>query len=495
MSQFEEQSGCYNGMWCGSGDIIRTINPSTGKTLASIRSTTKEEYEATLQQMVQGQSIWQSTPAPKRGEIVRQIGEELRAHKEELAQLICKEMGKIYPEALGEVQEFIDVCDYAVGLSRQLNGSIMPSERSDHILIERYNPLGLVAIITAFNFPLAVCGWNLAISLICGNVNLWKPASTTSLIAIETTKLIEKVLQRNNIPGAVCSLVTGSGRTVGEWIINDHRFGLISFTGSTSVGTKIATSICNRFGRTILELGGNNAIVVMEDADLDLALRATVFSAIGTTGQRCTTVRRLLLHENIYDTFLDKLIKVYTDILPRIGDPLKDGILMGPLHTQTSVKEYLDGLHRIQKEGGKIIFGGKHINGNFVEPTLVEIHHDAEIVKEELFCPILYVIKFKTLEEAISINNEVPQGLSSSLFTQNMQNVFIWSSERGSDCGLVNVNVGTSGAEIGGAFGGSKASGHGTEAGSDSWKQYCKRSTITLNYSSKLPLSQGISFN
>lgn len=494
MSSYGKQFGCYNGTWCGCGDTFKSLNAKNNEILATIQSTSKEDYECTLERMMDAQSIWQSVPAPKRGEIVRQIAERLRDHKEKLAKLISKEMGKIYSESLGEVQEFIDVCDYAVGLSRQLNGSIMPSERQDHVLMEKYHPLGLIGIITAFNFPLAVFGWNVAISLICGNVNLWKPASTTSLIAIETTKLIANVLMKNNLPGAICSLVTGSGRTVGEWIITDCRFKLISFTGSTSIGTRISQLTASRFTRSILELGGNNAIIVMDDADLDLALRATVFSAIGTSGQRCTTVRRLLLHEKIYDKFVDKLIKAYVDILPKIGDPLDEKTLMGPLHTHAAVKEYLDGLDRIQKEGGKIIFGRHHIKDNFVEPTLVEIHHDADIVKEELFCPILYIIKFKTLEEAIDINNEVPQGLSSSLFTRDMQNVFNWSSEKGSDCGLVNVNVGTSGAEIGGAFGGHKQTGWGTESGSDSWKQYCRRSTISLNYSSKLPLSQGINF-
>lgn len=403
-------------------------------------------------------------------------------------------MGKILAEGLGEVQEVIDICDYAVGLSRMINGSVLPSERPNHTLMEVWNPLGVIGIVTAFNFPMAVFGWNTAISLVCGNAQIWKGASSTSLCTIALSKVLERVLRNNGINPAVSSTVIGPGSTIGDKLVNDSRISLVSFTGSTSVGRGVSEKVHARFGRTILELGGNNAIVVMDDADLDLVIPATFFAAVGTCGQRCTTSRRLIVHEKVYDKVVSSLLKAYQQV--KIGQPLEDGTLCGPLHTKNAVKEYADGIETIKSQGGKILHGGKVIEGpgNFVEPTLVEISKDAPITKEELFVPILYVIKTTSLEDAIEINNSVPQGLSSSLFTTNQKNVFTWLGPNGSDCGIINVNAPTNGAEIGGAFGGEKETGGGRESGSDSWKQYMRRGTVTVNHGDDIPLSQGIQF-
>jgi aldehyde dehydrogenase family 7 protein A1 len=492
----EENAGMYNGSWGGSGALLTSVNPATGRPIARIRQATVEEYESCVSAMIAAQEAWQLLPAPKRGEIVRQIGEALRAKRDALGHLVSLEMGKILAEGIGEVQEFIDICDLAVGLSRSINGKVIPSERPGHTLLEFWNPLGLVGIITAFNFPVAVYGWNVAISMICGNTNIWKGASTTSLCTVATQKIVAEVLERNGINGAVCSMVVGPGRTVGEHMINDARLALVSFTGSSEIGVHVSEVVHRRFGRTILELGGNNATIIMPDADLDLAVRASVFGAVGTCGQRCTSLRRLLIHESVYDRVKSTLLAAYRSV-PR-GDPLKAGTLLGPLHTKAAVKEYTDGIAEIVKQGGNILTGGKPVEGvagNFVEPTVVEIDPSAPIVKTELFVPILYLMKFKTFEEAVALNNGVPQGLSSSLFTRDMKSVFRWMGPRGSDCGITNVNVGTSGAEIGGAFGGEKDTGGGRESGSDSWKQYMRRSTCTVNFSDALPLAQGISFD
>ncbi|KAK5577995.1 hypothetical protein RB653_002943 [Dictyostelium firmibasis] len=492
----ENNDGVFNGKWGGSGDIIKCLNPTNNKVIATVRGAAPEEYETCIQAMLAAKEKWALTPAPRRGEIVRLIGSAIREKIEPLSKLISLEMGKIYIEAKGEVQEFIDVCDYATGLSRSINGQVMPSERPNHILMETWNPLGLVGIITAFNFPCAVLGWNAAISMICGNVQLWKGASTTSLITLAVSKIIEKVLVENDVDPAVCCVLIGPGRTVGEQMIQDKRFGLISFTGSTEVGRRISSTVHGYFGKTILELGGNNAIVVAEDADVELVLRAVLFASVGTTGQRCTTCRRLFVHESLYDTVLERLAKAYKTI--KIGNPLEEGVLVGPLHTQGAVKEFTEGLEEIKKQGGKVVIGGNKLDisgGNFVEPTVVAIEHDAPIVKTELFVPILYIMKFKNLDDAFAWNNEVPQGLSSSLFTNNQKNIFKWLGPTGSDCGIVNVNVATNGAEIGGAFGGEKETGGGRESGSDSWKQYMRRSTNTINYGNTMPLSQGINFN
>jgi aldehyde dehydrogenase family 7 protein A1 len=484
--------GCYSGLWGGRGEQIKSINPSTGEIIGTVWTGNRLDYEEIMDHLIAAAPVWGSTPAPKRGEIVRQIGEKLRHNKECLADLISMEMGKILTESRGEIQECIDICDFAVGLSRQLNGNVIPSERADHVLIERYHPLGCIGVITAFNFPVSVYFWNVAISLVCGNCSLWKAASTTPVISLVIIKLIAEVLRFNSIPGAVCSLITGSGKTVGDWMISDPRLKLISFTGSTAIGRHVSSTVSKRFGRCILELGGNNAIVVMPDADLDLALRATFFAAIGTAGQRCTTARRVLLHKSVYNQFRDRLLQAYRNV--KIGDPRDPSTIMGPLHTTTGVRDYMEGLHKIKQQGGVILYGGKVLHGNFVEPTIVEISPDAPIVQEELFCPILYLMKIRDLDHAIAVNNQVPQGLSSAIFTRNLQNAMVWMSERGSDCGLVNVNCATAGAEIGGAFGGHKETGMGTEAGSDSWKQYVRRSTAVVNYSNEMPLAQGITF-
>lgn len=468
------------------------MDPSTDEVIATVQQGNLEDYEKCVQNALRAQKKWQHVPAPQRGDIVRQIGEELRKNKDSLGKLISLEMGKIEAEGLGEVQEFIDMCDYAAGLSRMISGSVFPSERPGHTLQELWNPLGLVGVITAFNFPNAVYGWNATLALICGNAVLWKGATSTSLVTIATSKIIARVLERNKLPGAICSN-TGGDSSIGEAMSKDRRIPLVSFTGSTKVGSSVAVNLAQRFGKPILELGGNNAIVVMEDANLDLALRAVTFGCVGTAGQRCTTCRRIILHEKIYDDFVSKLVNVYKQV--KIGPSLEKGTICGPLHTKAAVRDYEAAIQSIKQQGGKILIGGNVLQreGNFVEPTLVEIAHDAPIVHTETFAPIAYIIKVRNIEEAIQYNNEVPQGLSSSLFTENPKYIHKWQGPEGSDCGIVNVNVPTNGAEIGGAFGGEKE-GFGREAGSDSWKQYMRRSTCTSNYSNELPLAQGIKF-
>eukprot|EP00004_Rigifila_ramosa_P006641 TRINITY_DN1751_c0_g1_i1.p1 TRINITY_DN1751_c0_g1~~TRINITY_DN1751_c0_g1_i1.p1 ORF type:complete len:533 (+),score=131.45 TRINITY_DN1751_c0_g1_i1:62-1600(+) len=492
----ENNPGCFNGTWCGSGETIVSLNPTTNEPIANVQGATVEEYESCIASMDKAKKFWQLMPAPKRGDIVRQIGQELRKKHNALAALISLEMGKILAEGMGEVQEFIDMCDFAVGLSRQINGSVIPSERPNHVILERWNPLGHIGVITAFNFPVAVLGWNACLALICGDTIVWKGASSTSLCTVAVTKIIADVLARNALPHGIFTTCQGSGKTVGERLIQDERLKLISFTGSTSIGRRVSAAVHSRFGRTILELGGNNGIVVMSDADLDLALNATLFGSVGTAGQRCTTTRRLFLHESIHDTFVSRLLGAYKQV--KIGNPLESGVLCGPLHTKAAVKEYLDGIAEIKKQGGVVLTGGERVpntTGNFVYPTIVSIRHDAEIINTELFVPILYIIKFSTFEQAIEWHNSVPQGLSSALFSRSQQLMWQWIGATGSDCGLVNVNIGTSGAEIGGAFGGEKETGNGREAGSDSWKQYMRQSTCTINYSNELPLAQGLNFS
>lgn len=490
----EDNLGVYAGKWFGNGTVHTAVSPIDNKPIARITQGTKEDYETVMKAMEAAVEAWQLTPGPRRGEIVRLIGEAIREKKEALGKLISLEMGKILKEALGEVQEFIDVCDFATGLSRTLNGLVLPSERPGHFMMESWHPLGMIGTITAFNFPLAVCGWNAAIALVCGNCQIWKGATTTSLISIATTKLVADVLEKNGIPGAVFSMICGSGAAIGELFIQDKRLSLISFTGSTEIGRRISEVVHSRFGRTILELGGNNASIVMDDANLEMALRSIIFACVGTAGQRCTTTRRLILHEKIYDQFLPRLVNSYKSI--KIGSPLDDATLCGPVHTKNAVRDYKNGIEKIVSQGGKIAYGGQVIEGagNFVTPTIIEIDHTAPVTHEELFVPVLHVMKCKDLKDAIMINNEVPQGLSSSLFTQNQANVFQWTGPRGSDCGIANVNTSTSGAEIGGAFGGEKETGGGRESGSDSWKQYMRRVTCTINYSDSLPLAQGINF-
>ncbi|MED6211363.1 hypothetical protein PIB30_072995 [Stylosanthes scabra] len=460
-----------DGKWKANGSSTTSLNPSNNQAIAQVTEPTLQDYEEGLNACNEAAKIWMTVPAPKRGEIVRQIGEALRAKLEPLGKLVALEMGKILPEGIGEVQEIIDMCDYAVGLSRQLNGQIIPSERPDHVMLETWNPLGIVGVITAFNFPCAVLGWNACIALVCGNCVVWKGAPTTPLITIAVTKLVAEVLAKNNLPGAIFTSFCG-GAEIGQAIAKDTRIPLVSFTGSTKVGLAVQKIVNERFGKCLLELSGNNAIIVMDDADIKLAF----------------------VHESIYKDVLDQLVEVYKQV--KIGDPLEKGTLVGPLHTRSSVENFKNGISTIKSQGGKILTGGSIVEseGNFVQPTIVEISPNAAVVKEELFGPVLYVMKFQTLEEAIILNNSVPQGLSSSIFTRRPEAIFKWIGPRGSDCGIVNVNIPTNGAEIGGAFGGEKATGGGREAGSDSWKQYMRRSTCTINYGSELPLAQGINF-
>mmetsp|Transcript_11576 Transcript_11576/g.19705 ORF Transcript_11576/g.19705 Transcript_11576/m.19705 type:complete len:529 (+) Transcript_11576:45-1631(+) len=490
----ENNYGTYMGEWSSLGAKIASKNPASGEEIAYVSTTTKEEYERTLQAMNASRRAWNETPAPKRGEIVRQIGDAIRALKQPLGMLVSLEMGKIAAEGMGEVQEIIDMCDFAAGLSRMVEGKVLPSERPGHVILEQWHPLsGHVGVITAFNFPVAVYGWNVALSLVCGNCNVWKGSDSTPLCAVALTRIVAAVLVKNGLPGAICSLVTG-GREVGEWMVSDPRIALISFTGSSSAGRSVGQAVAARFGKCLLELGGNNAVVVMDDAQIELAVRAVLFGAVGTAGQRCTTIRRLFLHKDIYDNMVDRLLKAY-GALP-IGDPLEPKTLVGPLHTKGAVQSFVGAVEKAKAQGGKVLIGGTALErpGNYVVPTIISISHDAPIVHQETFAPILYVIKFSTLDEAIQWNNEVSQGLSSAIFSTSMANMFRWIGPSGSDCGLVNVNIGTSGAEIGGAFGGEKETGGGREAGSDSWKQYARRTTCTINYSNALPLAQGINF-
>ncbi|KAM7254398.1 hypothetical protein ACFE04_003778 [Oxalis oulophora] len=486
--------GCYvDGNWKASGPLISTTNPANNQVIAQVVEGSMQDYEEGMKACYHAANTWMQLPAPKRGEIVRQIGDALRSKLHHFGRLVSLEMGKILPEGIGEVQEIIDMCDFAVGLSRQLNGSIIPSERPNHMMFEMWNPLGVVGVITAFNFPCAVLGWNACLALVCGNCVVWKGAPTTPLVTLALTKIVAGVLEKNNLPGAIFTAFCG-GADIGQAIAKDKRIPLVSFTGSSKVGLMVQQTVNERYGKCLLELSGNNAIIVMDDADIQLAARSVLFAAVGTAGQRCTTCRRLLLHESIYDKVLDQLLVAYKQI--KIGDPLEKGNLLGPLHTSDSRKNFEKGIEAIKSQGGKILTGGSVVEseGNFVHPTIVEISPSADVVKEELFAPVLYVMKFKTLQEAIDINNSVPQGLSSSIFTQKPEIIFKWLGPIGSDCGIVNVNIPTNGAEIGGAFGGEKATGGGREAGSDSWKQYMRRSTCTVNYGSELPLAQGINF-
>eukprot|EP00271_Cylindrocystis_brebissonii_P006764 TRINITY_DN19562_c0_g1_i1.p1 TRINITY_DN19562_c0_g1~~TRINITY_DN19562_c0_g1_i1.p1 ORF type:complete len:513 (+),score=110.36 TRINITY_DN19562_c0_g1_i1:197-1735(+) len=494
----EENLGVFGGTevggkWGGTGSIRTSVGPSENQPLASVVEASLEDYEASICACESVKQQWMEMPAPKRGDIVRQIGEALRTNLQQLGSLVSLEMGKILAEGVGEVQEFIDMCDFAAGLSRQLAGAVLPSERRDHFMMEHWNPLGIVGVITAFNFPCAVLGWNACLALVCGNVVVWKGSPTTPLVSIATTRIIAGVLKRNGLPGAIFTCLCG-GAEIGDALARDERVALVSFTGSTKVGKAVRKVVNARFGRCLLELSGNNAIVVMPDADLALAQRGVLFAAVGTAGQRCTTCRRLYLHEAIYDTFVAQLVHSYKQV--KVGHPLEEGTLMGPLHTPEAKERFVEGIQKAREQGGRILSGGNVIErpGNFVEATLVEIASDAPCVKDELFAPVLYVMKFKTLEEAIALNNSVAQGLSSSIFTKSPETIFRWTGPSGSDCGIVNVNIPTSGAEIGGAFGGEKATGGGREAGSDSWKQYMRRSTCTINYGKELPLAQGISF-
>jgi len=487
--------GAATGSWIEtSGDELVSYNPANGEPIASVTQATAEEYEQVVQAAVDSFQSWRMMPAPARGEIVRQLGEELRKHKEPLGRLVSLEMGKVLSEGLGEVQEMIDICDFAVGLSRQLYGMTTHSERSLHRMYEQWHPLGPIGIVTAFNFPVAVWAWNSALAAVCGDTMIWKPSSKTPLTAVAVQQIADRVMKANGLTG-VFNLVIGRGSEVGERMLNDRRLPLISATGSCRMGRRIATVVGERLGRTLLELGGNNAVIVMDDADEQLALNAVLFGSVGTAGQRCTTTRRLILQKGIAAGFVEKLQKAYGQV--RIGDPLDEKTLMGPLVDAGAVKDMQDALTAVKNEGGEILCGGGTVDrpGHFVEPTLVRANRDMKIWRDETFAPILYIFEVDTLDEALELHNDVPQGLSSSIFTTNLISSEAFLSHRGSDCGIANVNIGTSGAEIGGAFGGEKETGGGRESGSDSWRVYMRRQTNTINWSSELPLAQGVKFD
>ena len=488
-------------IWLKSKGDSRTIySPVDGNPIADVIETDDVSYKSIIKNAEESFVHWRKVPAPQRGEIVRQIGNELRKKKNSLGQLVSYEMGKSLQEGLGEVQEMIDICDFSVGLSRQLYGLTMHSERPGHRMYEQWHPLGIVGIISSFNFPVAVWSWNAMIALVCGNVCLWKPSKKTPLSAIATQKIISNVFKKNNVDEGICSLVIDcSERKIGTEMLNDKRISLISATGSTAMGKYVAKIVGDRLGKTLLELGGNNAIIISNKADLNIALRAAVFGAVGTAGQRCTSTRRLIVHKDIFEEFKNKLVNAYGQI--KIGNPLDKENHMGPLIDRGAVKMYLDAITKINKEGGKEVVVGGELSGNqyqsgcYVKPAIYEVKNEFSIVQDETFAPILYLIKYSTLDEAIRIQNDVPQGLSSSIMTKDLSESEQFLSAQGSDCGIANVNIGTSGAEIGGAFGGEKETGGGRESGSDSWKAYMRRQTNTINYSDDLPLAQGIKFD
>ena len=480
-----------------NGKITESYSPVDGTLIAKVKASTKEDYEAAMAKASEAFKAWRLVPAPKRGEIVRQMGDELRKFKEPLGQLVSYEMGKSLQEGLGEVQEMIDICDFAVGLSRQLYGLTMHSERPMHRMYEQWHPIGTVGIISAFNFPVAVWSWNSMLAWVCGDVCIWKPSSKTPLCAVACQNIIKSVLQRNNVPEGVSCLVVGNES--GDLINNDKRIPLVSFTGSTRIGRHVSKTVAERFGNTILELGGNNAIIVSEHADISMVLVGAVFGAVGTAGQRCTSTRRLIVHESVYDKTVEVLKNAYGQL--QIGNPLDSNNHVGPLIDKGSVQDYLNAIEKAKQQGGKIIVEGGVVEGEgyesgcYVKPCIIEAENHFDIVQEETFAPILYIMKYSTLQEAIDMQNGVPQGLSSSIFTNNMREMELFLSQAGSDCGIANVNIGTSGAEIGGAFGGEKETGGGRESGSDAWKAYMRRQTNTINYGSDLPLAQGIRFD
>ena len=487
--------GAYAGGWiAGAGGELVSINPADGKAIARVQPADAAAYERVAATAHDEFLKWRMVPAPKRGELVRELGNELRSAKQALGRLVSLEMGKIVSEGLGEVQEMIDMCDFAVGLSRQLYGLTMHSERPRHRMYEQWHPIGPVGVISAFNFPVAVWSWNAAVAVVCGDTVIWKPSSQTPLTAIAVQHICNRVMARFGHKG-IFNLVIGSGGEVGQRLVDDKRVPLVSFTGSTRQGRKVSAGVAARFGHSILELGGNNAIIVMDDANLDLALRAILFAAAGTAGQRCTTLRRLIVQRGVYAKLIDKLVKAYKSI--RIGDPLDETTLMGPLVNQAAVDTMMGAIEKIREQGGEILVGGKRIDrpGFFVEPTIVKAHQGLAIAEEETFAPILYAYEVESLDEAIALHNAVPQGLSSAVFTTNLISAERFLSHEGSDCGIANVNIGTSGAEIGGAFGGEKETGGGREAGSDAWKAYMRRQTCTLNWSPELPLAQGVKFD
>ncbi|MDV6167810.1 aldehyde dehydrogenase family protein [Flavobacterium sp. DG1-102-2] len=480
-----------------NGNIIESYSPVDGTLIAKVKASTAADYQAAMAKAEEAFKTWRLVPAPKRGEIVRQMGDELRKNKEALGQLVSYEMGKSLQEGLGEVQEMIDICDFAVGLSRQLYGLTMHSERPMHRMYEQWHPFGVVGIISAFNFPVAVWSWNSMLAWVCGDVCIWKPSSKTPLCGIACQNIIRTVLERNDIPEGVSCLVTGNES--GDLINNDKRIPLVSFTGSTRIGRHVSKTVAERFGNTILELGGNNAIIVSEHADINMVLVGAVFGAVGTAGQRCTSTRRLIIHESVYDKTVAVLKNAYGQL--KIGNPLDSNNHVGPLIDKGAVNDYLNAIEKAKLEGGKIIVEGGVVEGEgyesgcYVKPCIIEAENHFHIVQEETFAPILYIMKYSTIEQAIELQNGVPQGLSSSIFTNNMREMELFLSQAGSDCGIANVNIGTSGAEIGGAFGGEKETGGGRESGSDAWKAYMRRQTNTINYGTQLPLAQGIKFD
>jgi len=485
------------GRWLteANADALVSINPTTGEPIAKVLKATAAGTSLVIDEAAKAFTTWRDVPAPKRGDVVRDLGNALREMKEPLGDLVSLEMGKIRAEGHGEVQEMIDICDFAVGLSRQLYGLTLASERPGHRMMEQWQPLGPVGIITAFNFPVAVWAWNTALALVCGDPVIWKPAEPAPLCGVAVQHIANRVMADHGLTG-LCSLVVGSGSTVGEQLINDERIPLISFTGSTAVGRHVASVVAGRFGRSILELGGNNAIVVTEGARLDLAARAIAFGAVGTAGQRCTSTRRIIVHTSMAAELTAVLLKIYKQV--PIGDPLAAGTLMGPLVTPKAVDDMMAAIDAAKAQGGELLCGGNRrpdIGPQHVEPTIIRMPTQTDIVKAETFAPILYVMQYDTFDEALALHNGVPQGLSSAIFTESMRRAEEFLSPHGSDCGIANVNIGTSGAEIGGAFGGEKETGGGRESGSDSWKAYMRRQTNTVNWSDSLPLAQGIKFD
>ncbi|HEY5781168.1 MAG TPA: aldehyde dehydrogenase family protein [Lysobacter sp.] len=498
----DSESGTYlgSGQWSPSRDagVLEPINPTTGEVLGKVYASSQSDYDTIVERAQAAYKVWRTTPAPRRGEAIRLCADALRKHKDALGSLVALEMGKSKPEGDGEVQEMIDIGDFAVGLSRQLYGLTMHSERPGHRMYEQWHPIGIVGVISAFNFPVAVWAWNSFIAAICGDITIWKPSPKTPLSAIASMKICNEALRAGGFPD-IFYLFNDAGTELASSFVDDKRIGLISFTGSTKVGRIVGERVARRMGRSLLELGGNNAIIVDPSADLKLAIPAIAFGAVGTAGQRCTSTRRLFVHESIYDDVLAKLVAAYKQVEKKIGDPTDPTNLMGPLNSSDAVQAYLEAVERAKASGGKVETGGKALAeraGNFVLPTIVTgLTNDAEVVQTETFAPILYVMKYRDLDEAIHLQNDVPQGLSSAIFTQNLKAAEAFLTAAGSDCGIANVNIGTSGAEIGGAFGGEKETGGGRESGSDAWKAYMRRQTNTINYSDALPLAQGIKFD
>jgi aldehyde dehydrogenase (NAD+) len=505
----DQNLGGFAGDWVGSGPVIDVYTPIDGSRLASVREVTEAEYDEIVDRARAAFLEWRKIPAPKRGEVIRQLGNRLREKKDELGALVTLEMGKIKAEGQGEVQEMIDICDFAVGLSRQLYGLTLASEREDHHMREQWHPMGVVGVISAFNFPVAVWSWNAALAAVCGDATLWKPSERTPLTAIAVTRLAADVCRENDVDPAIFSLVVGQGATIGDRLLHDRRVPLVSATGSCRMGRRVGEVVGSRLGRSILELGGNNAIVVTPHANLDLALPGIVFGSVGTAGQRCTSTRRIIVHRSVKDELVRRLITAYEGV--PIGNPLEDGTLMGPVLNEDTVKAFVAAQEKVVAEGGEILYGGEVLEGDdypgglYVTPCIASAENHFEIVQDETFAPILYILEYGSadatpseaiaeMDEALAIHNDVPQGLSSSIFTDNFREAEYFLSHRGSDCGIANVNIGTSGAEIGGAFGGEKETGGGRESGSDAWKAYMRRQTNTVNWSTDLPLAQGISF-